>query len=137
MEKLVYIQDNEIPKFNYLADFGSFNRLPQPFKEITEEQFYKQFDTWAWQYKDFRQVCNTEDLTEVNWQGYFDITIYFYSDSAYGRAKKVSKNDCSKYDYKYFRIGCKHEWELVSSMRCYREYKCRKCGCTDSVDSSD
>lgn len=37
-----------------------------------------------------------------------------------------------------FRFGCDHEMEFVEQLgRCYRRYRCKKCGYTSDIDSSD
>jgi len=37
-----------------------------------------------------------------------------------------------------FRFGCDHEMEFQEQLgRCYRRYRCKKCGYTQDIDSSD
>jgi len=136
MNKLSWV--NKELKFSWLADFGNYNKMPRPFQELSEGEFWYQYRSWVPLYIEDRQI---HDLIPNEMK---TLQIFWFSDC--GLAIQFP----DKWDYKpnlhyvdkpkFYRIGCEHSFEELpnhTGWRCYHTYKCQICGHTYSVDSSD
>lgn len=120
-----------IPK--YVTWDGHFNHAPSPMVEISEQDFWKQFSAFGIGYaQEFLQVESLPDVKE-GWLK--SIKIFWYND--HGIAI-YTPWDGTKYNPRFFKIGCKHEYEATNeSRRCYHVSVCKLCGTKQAIDSSD
>lgn len=131
MELLTYTKDEEFRLPSYLTDLGNFNNLPTPFTKCDFTEFYRIFVSYSPSAVDFRQLLDSSKYDIEN--GHINYRIYFYGTIGY--AVGWDYDDPSKSTV--YRLGCSHQWELITNRTCYRKYRCSKCGCEYEVDSSD
>lgn len=131
MELLTYTKDKEFKLPSYLTDLGNFNNLPAPFTKCDFTEFYRIFVIYSPFAVDFRQLLDSSKYDIEN--GHINYRIYFYGPIGY--AVSWDYDDPSKSTV--YRLGCPHQWELVTNRMCYRKYRCIECGCEYEVDSSD
>jgi hypothetical protein len=145
VNKLVHCEDKI--KANWLSDFGNFNRLPQPWREIDVNEYIHKSFSYCVQYEDFRQPLDAK--------GGFTGGLYIYWYPTYGigvRPPNKWKLKDGKIVYtepfKYYYFGCEHKYKELSQEncrkagiyhagRCYHVYQCSQCGNIESQDSSD
>jgi hypothetical protein len=122
MDKLQY-DKNEVKK-NYIENYGNFNTMPIPNKEVDISEFWGYFFTWSPEGIDFKQVVI---------DGIFrNIKIYIYHDTAFALVRMKHKEAPRVY-----RIGCEHKWVEKNIGKCLHQYTCTLCGNSQTVDSSD
>lgn len=136
MYKLVWVSEDVLKECVYLTEKFHFNKMPKPFEEITEEQFYSHYDTYSPQYQGFGQICNNDDKKLLNMEkGYVEGHYYFYTDIALARVKhsyfSIEKGK-TIVEYKFYKIGCNHDWEVTGKDAFEINLKCKKCGCVTS-----
>ena len=126
MYKYQYVSEEEV-QFPYIESGCGFNSMPRPFIEITHDEWFRQTHMWAFQYYDYKQIMNKQDLVEMfgTDSGYAEAYIEYGISSAFVEVVKRYGNETI---IKYFRIGCEHDWELISSDRISYTQKCKKCG---------
>lgn len=97
----------------------------------------------GWQWKQLQKPTDPkawwpfgQEVTYVS--GHF---IYFHNETGLAYLYVVRKKDGKQFTdsaYEWWDIGCDHEDEHVANLgNCYNRYKCKKCGYTHDVDSSD
>ena len=112
MYKYQYISEEEV-QFPYIESGRDFNSMPRPFMEITHDEWFKQTHMWAFQYYDYKQIMNKHGIS-----------------SAFVEVVKRCGNETV---VKYFKTGCKHDWELISSDSISYTQQCKKCGTVREV----
>lgn len=119
--------DGDLQTFPYIESGYRYNDMPRPFTEITYDEWFKQTHIWAFEYYDYKQVTNKQDLVEIFGadSGYAEVYIQYGISSAFAEVVKRYGNETI---VRYFRVGCKHDWELVSSDSISYTQKCKKCG---------
>jgi hypothetical protein len=125
----------------WVKDMGSYNRMPVPYREITEEDYIQKAAYYSPEYMESRQVYD-KDLIAIG--TYANVTIYWYESNGIAivwpkGAEKV----------RYFSIGCTHKNSVGLSKdecdkrgiyhggRCYHVSECSDCGYISEIDSSD
>lgn len=121
--KLVSIADDE---FLYNDEYGDYNDMPPNMEEINEEEFYSQTLTYFPRWMGYRQVMSHPDYS------YISLTMYLYGG---GEGVGIGRTDKGMKFFKF--ASCIHDWETTYVANCYREFKCKKCGATNAIDSSD
>ena len=141
LQKLTYVDNPEV----VLQGYGGYNDAPPNLREIKAKEFAQSmFFIYSPEYVEYRQV----DPKQVGpREKYFLDLRLFYMHDGTGFALA---HDYWKGRVRYFRFGkCMHEaTEELSPQEarangvehwgmCYHVYKCRNCGYTYAVDSSD
>lgn len=141
IRQLVAIPEKEFPIPAWLKSVEHPNLLPTPWTEVTEHDWYHFDGLECCRYEEFRQV-----FLAGLYQGLLlPVTIRWYHSCAWAISKprhwRCGQPDESRIVFadrpRYFRIGCRHEYDETYARMCYRELRCRHCGHTTSVDSSD
>jgi hypothetical protein len=124
--------DRDLQTFPYIESGYGFNDMPKPFTEITHKEWFTQTHMWAFEYYDYKQVMNKQDLVEMFGEdvGYAEAYIEFGCSTGFA---EVIKRYGNKTIIKYFRIGCQHDWELIQSDSISYTQKCKKCGTVREV----
>lgn len=123
-EKLVYIKPNEIKesvmKFGWLSDFGSYNRIPQPFGKINDCKFAEIAKRGTPEYMEYRMLAIVENEIDV----YIPSVIYWYNDT--GLMVVFDENNLME----FYQLGCCHDYdEVITDGR--TDMKCKLCGYSD------
>jgi tRNA U34 2-thiouridine synthase MnmA/TrmU len=134
VEKLSWADKETQDKFR--EDYGGYNDLPPNFKEITYQDFIdSQFFTYTPQLIDNRQAYNV-DKKGNRVGNYRGLHLYLFGDGTGIAIEKYYDN--GKWALKYHKFAkCEHEYTEKTIGRCLHEYKCKKCGYTEEIDSSD
>lgn len=122
MYKKVYVNDSDI-KFNYLIEPLRSNKMPRPFKKITIEEYFNQLSLWHFEYEDFFQLFGDEARLITEEDGLAKVFCSFNDDCGYARVVNTYTNKTS-----FFRIGCIHNYKIISEEPLTNTYKCSKCG---------
>lgn len=132
-EVLSWADDKTRDEFE--ADYGGYNDLPPNFKEISYQDFIdSQFFTYTPRLVDTRQAYE-KDSEGRNVGSYRGLHLYLFGD---GTGIAIEKYWDSGWKLKYHKFAkCEHEFTEQEVGRCLHEYKCKKCGYTETVDSSD
>src|SRR5690349_19257611 len=77
---------NQLPVGKALTDFGNYNRLPEPFFEVTEHEFYHSRGMAVPRWISHYQVRDKDqcDRLGVDQNRYLGVVIEWYSDRGYG-----------------------------------------------------
>lgn len=122
MNKLDWINDSEA-KLSFLSEPIHFNKMPKPYVEISMEEYFAGLDRWALNYTDFHQVRG-EDAAALGYEGRMVVVHTSYNgEEGFARLTVPGEER-----YRFFRLGCKHDWELIESDSLTNTYKCKKCG---------
>ena len=124
--------DRDLQMFPYIKSGYAFNDMPRPFVEITHDEWFKQTHMWAFDYYDYKQIMNKQDLVEMfgTDSGYAEAYIEYGISSAFVEVVKRYGNETI---VKYFKTGCNHDWELISSDSISYTQQCKKCGTVREV----
>jgi len=120
--------------------YGGYNDSPPNFKEITEKEFAQShFFTYDPEATDYRQITDMPNEKTT-----LAVKLFFFHD---GSGVGMS-SDYWEGKVRYFSFDlCEHEYEeltaemarelgLMHHGMCWHVIKCRKCGHTQSYDSS-
>lgn len=122
MYKKQYVPDKEVD-FKYLSEPLHYNKMPKPYKEINQKEYFEGLDEWYCDYSGSFQVLG-EDAEKIFDSSYMAIVhCDFNGEAGWARAKDMTTGE-----YKFFKIGCDHDWELIDSDSLTNTYKCKKCG---------
>lgn len=112
-------------KFDYCEQH--INGIPTPFEIITEDEWRELRHKWHNSYYSYEQIHLKDQLTKIFDKdvGYAEAYIDYNGEYA---VAEVIKNYGNEKIIKYVKIGCKHDWELISSDRISYTQKCKKCG---------
>jgi hypothetical protein len=135
------------------ANDNGYNRLPEPFEQVTQEQFQLGALLGSYSFIDdaFAQVGTEKSLTEYG--TYWNVR-YFVCYSVvwamcyrYESRRPVDlgadtwvESDAKYHDgyrVRYCRIGCSHVFTEKSIGICLHRRTCAKCGYSYEIDSSD
>lgn len=119
------VPTNEVPLPLWLQKRGDFNTMPEPFKQIPEEDFWKEFMTWPAFYQEYRQIRNLPEIS-----GFADTKIFWLAFCAVAIVQVEPGN------LLFFRIGCHHEWSETKIGNCLHRRVCNLCGWATEIDSS-
>lgn len=129
MYEFKYIEDSKA-KLDFLSEPIHFNKMPKPYTEISMEEYFSGLDSWALNYKDFHQVMG-EDAKALGYEGKMVVVHTSYNgEEGFARLTIPGTNR-----YRFFRLGCKHDWELIGSDSLTNKYKCKKCGTVIEVSN--
>jgi len=125
-EKLVHIKPNEIKesvmKFGWLKDFGSYNRIPQPFNKIDDMKFAEIAKRGTPEYMEYRMVA----VTEFGADAYIPALIYWYGDT--GLMVVFDESNLME----FYQLGCSHDYdEKIDKGR--TDLTCKLCGFVDVI----
>lgn len=123
--KYDYKQDGEV-KIEYMKDLGNHNKLPEPMEKISHKEYFDNIFSYLNNYYESKQIFDNKS----NLIGEFKV---MYNHEA-GYA--VYKNYIDS-KYEFYKVGCKHDYEETKLDKCLYEYKCKKCGLEQVIDSSD
>lgn len=133
----------------YGGKFGTYNTMPEPWKEIPESQFWHHVSSYTPMNIEHRQAYITIDGKKHM----IPLTIYWYG--AQGYAFSVDRWSCKHdgeypltYYMKFYLFGCEHKWREMGVKECaeknithfgmcWHVYECEKCGMRETTDSSD
>jgi hypothetical protein len=125
-EKLVYVKPIEIKNavmaFGWLTDFGSFNRIPQPFMKIDDMKFAEIAKRGTPEYMEYRMIAIVDGDNDV----YVPTTIYWYGDT--GLMVVFDENNLME----FYQLGCQHDYDEKSE-KGRTDFVCKKCGFVDVV----
>jgi|WetSurSiteA1Bulk_404760.scaffolds.fasta_scaffold116627_1 hypothetical protein len=136
-------QNRFLESIEWLKSFGGFNTMPEPYEEITEDEYFKKMNNYSPDFVEYRQVLFKNDkLNEWLNKYYQGIHIYWFHDEALAFVHDY----WGKKTY-FFRIGCNHEYRELGSQECrergithwgncWHVYECKKCGHSMAQDSS-
>jgi len=126
-DKLVYIKPADIKeavmKFGWLQEFGSFNRIPQPFMKLNDVSFIEIAKRGTPEYMEHRMLAIVDGDTDK----YIPSTIYWYNDTGL----MVVFDEHNHMDF--YQIGCQHDYDEVPVGKDRVDLKCKKCGYVDVI----
>lgn len=129
MNEFKWIDDGKV-KLNFLSEPIHFNKMPRPYTEISMEEYFAGLDMWALNYTSFHQVIG-EEAKSLGYEGRLVVVhCSFNGEEGFARLKIPGTNK-----YRFFRLGCKHNWELIESDSLTNTYKCKKCGTVIEVSN--
>ena len=104
-----------------IDDFGTFNEMPKPYREITATEFWAEFVSYSPDYQEYRQVCNFLDYKTMR-----PCRLYWWRNRGTAvilpQQWKPNRNGGSiiyTEEPRYFLLGCEHAWREIS----YQEAK--------------
>jgi hypothetical protein len=124
--KKEYLQKNEYPVLIYVKKLGTCNEIPEPLEYITTKEYFNNINTYATEYEDSKQIFE-EGKGHIK-----DLHIQYKHDYGWGYEKDYRNNKI-----RFFRVGCKHDYDVKNIGKCLNEYTCKKCGFKQEIDSSD
>ena len=132
--KLVHVQEKDV-KIPTVARPG-YNKLPEPYHEISEDEFFKRMAHFSADYKEFAQIALPGETSVRN------CNTWWFSDGGFLQAFPMQWGLIGgKFKYteksRYFRLGCEHDFDRVNVGNCLNSYTCKKCGYSETIDSSD
>lgn len=127
----------------YILDKGTYNSMPKPYTEISEEQFWHHVLIWGFgKDQDFRQILPDKEPElfeglEPKDRYARDLHILYYHEYAIGVLEQVV-NAIPK-PWKFLKIGCQHTTlsKRIDTIRGWHERTCADCGLEWNWDSSD
>ena len=129
MYEFIWIDETKA-KLPFLSEPLHFNKMPKPYTEISMEEYFSGLDSWALNYTDFHQVIG-EDAKALGYEGQMVVVHTRYNgEEGFARLTIPGTNK-----YRFFRLGCKHDWELIGSDSLTNIYKCKKCGTTITMSN--
>jgi len=133
----------EPPK--WINDMGNHNKLPEPNKEVTVNEFIHKHSSYSPNNIEFRQIKMGERYQNTH--------IYWFDDRGIAivwPGKWTLKGNDIVYTepIRYFRLGCEHKYKELSideckkrninhEGRCWHVDECSVCGRIEAYDSSD
>ena len=145
---------------DYLGiDWTSYNKMPEPYREIDYKEFLKILVCGGWGVAatNFRQIQLPEEtggiasvhffLLPFNCVAVADIFEYTWSKSARDQGLKINSHGRAYHRLRFFKVGCDHKFREMSpeearegggmhwGRHCHC-YICDKCGTKQTVDSS-
>ncbi len=154
MEQLTYISDKEWRnkvKLPWLTNFGTFNSLPEPYRELDLNdpahlyEYWRAQDTYTPNATDYRQVVMGPGPI-------FSVRIFWYDDKALAIAPprnwKIKDGKCVFLDQpRAWIIGCNHDFKMLTTTQarelgyqvgnCLHTTRCTRCKYIWHYDSSD
>jgi len=126
-EKLVYVKPIEIKeavmKLGWLKDFGSFNRIPQPFMKINDMEFAEVAKRGIPEYMEYRMVA----VTEGDMDDYIPALIYWYNDM--GLMIVFDESNLME----FYQLGCQHDYDEKIDDKGRTDLTCKLCGFVDVI----
>lgn len=130
MYKFDYIINLSEVKLDFLSEPLHFNRMPKPYVEISVEEYFAGLDSWALEYSDFHQVLG-EDAKALGYEGQIVVVHTKYNgEEGFARLTVPGTNK-----YRFFRLGCKHDWEVIDSDSLTDTFRCKKCGTAVTISN--
>lgn len=136
-----------ISKWFWLKSYGNYNTMPQPYKEITEDEYIHKTMSYSPKYSEYRQVRGLLPdrmmSCHIHWYSGFGIAIVH--PNRWGmKDGKIHWEERTL----YYLIGCDHKMVELSQKQCrergithfgmcWHVYECAHCGYTKAEDSSD
>jgi len=108
MQKFVRCEEADFPKYKYLNELGEFNEMPQPFRQIDENEYINLTRNQVPEFREYRQiVLGNPCVSEVNIYYYPQCAVAIaYPDNWHSKDGRVTWNE----GLRYYRIGCNHQW---------------------------
>lgn len=140
IQKLVNIPKEEFTPPIGVTDVGSFNLMPEPFEEISRDEYLHRTGPYTMHYLEFRQVRHLAPHLAsiyIEWYAYNG-----YAVMAPNKWHTRREDEGEGYglvweeDVRYFRIGCPHKWkndEKVPRERGIDHLVCETCLVRKSV----
>jgi hypothetical protein len=126
-EKLVYIKPNEIKEavmaMGWLKDFGSYNRIPQPFIKIEDITFAEIAKRGTPDYIEHRMLAIIEGDADI----YVPSVIYWYNDT--GLMVVFDESNLME----FYQLGCQHDYEEIPADKGRIDLTCKICGYKDVI----
>jgi hypothetical protein len=113
-------RDLEEYQVDYIENMGGRNSLPEPYELSDFQQFWIKFSSNIPNRIESRYAYNSDEHIG-------SVQIYYFDNVAYAVT----------FDKKTYRIGCKHQYKVISKIGCYTHSKCEKCGNDVEIDSGD
>lgn len=145
LSKQVRIPESEFKPPQGVEDFGNYNKMPEPWVEVTRDFYFNWGTMWVLDAIESRQITphHTPELFEPEQKnGFFSVRIEWYWWGAVAVANPtkwgIGPNGGVEYkgEIRYFRIGCVHDFRKVSGDMHFHNTECTKCGRKWSYDSS-
>lgn len=117
---------------------GHSNKLPPNFEEVSSDEFWSWFSyhyhicAWA-----LRYIVNEPKQHSLYGKS-LTMFIDLQKRNGYGFSKEVenAKGVTPKLYFKFY--DCDHSMKLYTNLgNCLNQYKCEKCGFSETIDSSD
>lgn len=118
--------DDEFLKDHGISSWGNFNSCPEPYKESTAEDFWRQVYSHGFgTFHEFRQIHQDGVVKDSHIIAYYDkiFMIHIFYDG-------------HEFVPRFFLVGCDHEYKVVDIGRCQNKHICMKCGFITIIDSS-
>jgi hypothetical protein len=138
LQKLVWIEDSEAPKFDFLEDLGSYNHMPKPFREVDLSTLWNCLNTKTVEYVEYRQIMNSEINKGDDIYPLLSCRLLFFHDCVLAvftpRIWHCSDDPINYLGIKYtdgvrvFRAGCEHNYQEIADDWLTKTVKCTKCG---------
>jgi hypothetical protein len=130
-EKLEYVKPAELKeavmKFGWLEEYGSFNRIPQPFMKLTDATFADIAKRGTPEYMEYRMLA----IIEKDADKYIPSMIYWYKDTGI-----MIVFDETTF-MRFYQLGCQHDYDEIDTGKDRVDIKCKKCGYTDTIYTMD
>lgn len=125
-ERLENSEVNEkiLKELKYLEFLGEYNDYPRPITYIKPVEYFEAVNSYMIRYTDSRQIFNKGDCIK-------GLNLQFFDENGYGVETDYVENKI-----KFFKIGCKHDYEEKKIRNQYYGYKCKKCGYYEERDTS-
>ena len=154
LRKQTPIRDDEFKLPCGVYHFGNYNKMPEPWIEVTRDFYFHWGTMWVLDAIESRQITpyHTPELFGKNQKnGFFPIRIEWYwwggvavalprkwhIATTYERELPGNPSTIYEGEIRYFRIGCVHDFKEYKTEGMFMHYtKCIKCGREWSYDSS-
>ena len=154
--RAVWANDRELEdiKPNGVTEWGNYNKMPEPWREVTRDWYYHRSGVWILKAIDVRQITpnHTPALFKPGQKnGFFPIRIEWYWNGGLGvwlpshdwRSATEEERANGSYhivhnsEPRYFWIGCEHDFREYKTEGMHMHFtKCTICGQEWSYDSS-
>ncbi len=147
------------PKDYLGIDWKTYNKMPEPYREIDYEEFLKILvcSGWGVVATNFKQLQLPEEtggaasvnffLLPYNCVAVADIYEYTWSKSKRDQGLKIDSHGKAYHCLRFFKVGCDHKFREMSVKETVERggihdgafchaYICDKCGTKQTVDSS-
>lgn len=152
LSKLVRIDQADFKLPTGVEDFGNYNKMPEPWVEVTRDFYFNWGTMWILDAVESRQITpiHTPELFKPGQRnGFFPVRIewYWWGGVAVNLPQKwrVAARDTwpdnggviYEGEIRYFRLGCVHDFKEYKTEGMHMHYtQCTKCGKKWGYDSS-
>ena len=136
MEKLITCNDSEaeeLAKQIGVTKFGDWNHLIEPvYEKTTMKELMDMLFSYSPQFIEHRQVYVDKEHRELQ-----TVKIIYFHSKIFVIKQVWKTHSSDDIEYEVYLAGCKHDFAETTIGHCLHEYKCKKCGFKQTIDSSD